>query len=248
MTRTPRVLTFDVVGTLIDFERGMHDSLRALRGPDAPPLDFESFLTAYRGMRNRPDKRLFPEDLEPIYHELAPRFSLPAGNEAARRFVAAAHDWPAFADSVEALARLSRHFRLVAMTNARRWAFAGMEKTLGMPFFDTVTVDDARCEKPDPAFFDRALAKLAPAGFVKADVLHVAQSQFHDIGVARALGYTVCWIERRKAAGGGFGGTVAVEALTAPDYHFHSMAELADLADRGGLVMKTPGAGDPAMI
>ena len=66
--------------------------------------------------------------------------------------------------------------------------------------------------------------------------MHVAQSQYHDIGVARSLGYTVCWIERRKGQPG-FGGTIAVEKLTTPDYHFSTLAELADLAESGGLRM-----------
>lgn len=71
---------------------------------------------------------------------------------------------------------------------------------------------------------------------MQGDILHVAQSQYHDIGIARKLGYTVCWIERRKAIGG-FGGTIAVETLTKPDYHFSTLKELADLADQGGLQM-----------
>ena len=56
----------------------------------------------------------------------------------------------------------------------------------------------------------------------------------HDIGIARRLGYTVCWIERRKGLPG-FGGTQEVSQLTKPDYHFSTLAELADAADAGKL-------------
>ena len=61
------------------------------------------------------------------------------------------------------------------------------------------------------------------------DILHVAQSQYHDIGVARKLGYTVCWIERRRGLKG-FGGTKEAP-ITKPDYHFATLAELADAVD-----------------
>ena len=58
---------------------------------------------------------------------------------------------------------------------------------------------------------------------------HVAQSQYHDIGIARKLGYKVCWIERRQGMAG-FGGTPAVETLTKPDFHFPTLKALADAA------------------
>lgn len=237
MTRKPKVLTFDVVGTLIDFENGMKNALLQILGERGEALDFEEFLTEYRVLRNRSEKKLFPEDLAPIYLTLAGKFCLPTGGGEEEVFVASATSWPAFSDSVDALKRLEKHFHLVAMTNARRWAFDGMDKTLQYPFFKGFTVDDSGCEKPDPRYFTYVLEQLAPDGYTKEDVLHVAQSQFHDIATARELGYTVCWIERRKAVGGGFGGTVAVQELTTPDYHYHTLAELADAADRDELVM-----------
>jgi len=237
MTRKPKVLTFDVVGTLIDFENGMKNALLKILGKEGKTLDFDACLTEYRALRNRPDKMLVPEDLAPIYLILAEKFSLPTWQGEEKAFVQSATSWPAFNDSVEALKRLQKHFHLVAMTNARRWAFDGMDKTLEYPFFKGFTVDESGCEKPDPHYFSYVLEQLAPDGYTKDDVLHVAQSQFHDIGIARELGYTVCWIERRKAVGGGFGGTVAVQELTIPDYHYHTLAELADAADRGELVM-----------
>ena len=66
MTHRPKILTFDVVGTLIDFETGMKNALREILGSKGGVLDFEAFLTEYRALRNRPDKLLFPEDLAPI--------------------------------------------------------------------------------------------------------------------------------------------------------------------------------------
>lgn len=234
MVKFPEALTFDVVGTLIDFETGMIRSLQTLCGKE---IDREAFLTAYRGMRARGKTLPFPEDLKPIYLSLAEQFGLPKEEAYSDAFVLAAKDWPAFSDSVDALERLSRRFKLVAMTNTQRWAFSGMEQTLGLPFYDSVTADDALCEKPAPEFFGFARGRLSRDGILKNTILHVAQSQYHDIGIARKLGYTVCWTERRKGAGG-FGGTIAVDTLTKPDYHFSSMKELADLADRDGLVMK----------
>ncbi len=101
-----------------------------------------------------------------------------------------------------------------------------------MPFDDSVSCDDALCEKPDPNYFAFTRGRLSIRGFKQADNLHVAQSQYHDIGVARKLGYSVCWIERRKGLKG-FGGTKEAP-ITRPDYHFGTLAELADAVDAEG--------------
>jgi putative hydrolase of the HAD superfamily len=137
---------------------------------------------------------------------------------------------PPFADSVEALARLARRYRLVAMTNARRWAFERFEAALDHPFHKGFTTDDTGTEKPDAAFFEHVFADLAKEGLGKGDILHVAQSQHHDIGISRRLGLTNCWIERRHAQRG-YGGTIEPEHFVEPDYHFTSLAGLADAVE-----------------
>src|SRR3954471_9096077 len=113
-----KALTFDVMGTLIDYERGLLDYLHEA-APAARVGDAE-FLAAYREVRASPLALFSPDDLDRVWRELARRFGLPA--QAAAGFRASAADWPAFADSVAALRRLAKHFRLVAATNAQRWA------------------------------------------------------------------------------------------------------------------------------
>lgn len=221
-----KALTFDVVGTLIDFERGMLDYLRAA-APDARISDDE-FLTAYRTARGARDTLFFPDDLERVWRELAPSLGLPV--EAAAGFRQSVAQWPAFPDSVQALRRLKKHFKLVATTNTQRWAVGNFERTLEMPFDWTVTSDDTGCEKPDARYFTWFRDMLARQGIGQAQNLHVAQSQYHDIGIAHELGWCTCWIERR-AGQKGFGGTKAVPAITTPDYHFTTLAQLADAVE-----------------
>ncbi|OIQ72717.1 (S)-2-haloacid dehalogenase 4A [mine drainage metagenome] len=229
--QTFKVLTFDVVGTLIDFERGMLNYLhRAV--PDATLTD-DDFLTAYRHARASVDAGGFPDDLVRVWHAVAPTLGLPDTPALAEGFRNSVSDWPAFVDSVEALQRLHQRFTLVAMTNAQRWALTHFETTLGRPFDDSVSCDDAKCEKPNPEFFAFAHSRLSALGFTRTDNLHVAQSQYHDIGVANSLGLQTCWIERRHGQPG-FGGTLSVPRITTPNYHFHTLAQLADAVQTQG--------------
>ncbi len=233
----PKVLSFDVVGTLIDFESGMLGYLRGACGPAAAGLDDDTILAAYRASRGSKAATRFPDDLRRVYAEIAPELGLPQDEAIADGFARSIEHWPAFPDSVEALQRLKRRFKLVAMTNAQRWALDHMARTLGSPFDDSVTVDEALCDKPDPRFFAFTRGRLSRDGHGLHDILHVAQSQYHDIGVARQLGYTVCWIERRMGKKGSGGTLDAVH--TKPDYHFPSLVALADAVENGAVRMLT---------
>jgi len=223
-----KVLTFDVVGTLIDFERGMLNYLRSA-APNTAVSD-EDFLAAYRKERKSPDVTWYPDDLERVWHAIAPALGLPDSEAIAQGFRDSVADWPAFPDSVAALKRLRQRFKLVTMTNAQAWALKHFAKTLGEPFDMELSCDDALCEKPDARYFAYARGRFEGAwGYKQADNLHVAQSQYHDIGISKQLGITTCWIERRHGLASS-GGTIE-SAQTTPDYHFHTLAELADAVD-----------------
>jgi putative hydrolase of the HAD superfamily len=224
-----KVMTFDVVGTLIDFEKGMLDYLRQ-SGAASPDISNDAILDAYRNSRRQKADR-YPDDLERCYFELVRVLGLKDDIGLARGFRDSVEFWPAFPDSAAALANLGTRYRLVAMTNAQRWAFEYFNRTLGNPFWDSVTVDEVLCEKPDPVFFAFARGRLSGSGYAQHEILHVAQSQYHDIRVAKGLGYTTCWIERRQGFTG-FGGTLAVETLTKPDFHYTTLVELAETSGR----------------
>jgi putative hydrolase of the HAD superfamily len=225
-----KVLTFDVVGTLIDFERGMLDYLHtAVPGTQVSDDDF---LSAYRKARKSEDVTWYPDDLVRVWHVIAAPLGLPDSDALAQGFRDSVARWPAFPDSVEALKRLRKRFKLVTMTNAQAWALAHFAKTLDHPFDLGLSCDDALCEKPDARYFAYARGRFEGAwGYKQADNLHVAQSQYHDIGISKQLGITTCWIERRHAQAGS-GGTIE-SALTQPDYHFHTLKELADAVEAG---------------
>jgi putative hydrolase of the HAD superfamily len=226
-----KVLTFDVVGTLIDFEKGILDAVRAISRKSPEQLSDDQIFAAYlRGREAHPERS--SEVMERVYIALAKELGLPADQRSAEAFQLAALRLPAFSDAPEALRRLRRKFRLVAMTNADRTAYTAYAHALGNPFDDSVTADETGCAKPDRMFFAFNRGRQSAFGYKKEDILHVAQSQYHDIGVARSLGYKVCWIERRQGMKG-FGGTPAVPALTKPDFHFATLKALADAVDAG---------------
>ena len=229
-----KVLTFDVVGTLIDFETGILDYVQT-KAADRGLTDraiLEAYAVAEHHQHHETPRLPFPSMMAPMYREMAATLGLPSAEADVLGFRLSIPRWPAFADSVAALKRLRQRFHLVAMTNSDNWALAHFAATLELPFYDLVTAEMVGWNKPDPQVFAYVRGRLSKDGYGIDDILHVAQSQYHDIAVAKALGYHTCWIERRKGKTGA-GGTPAVALAAVPDYHFGSLAEQADAVDGG---------------
>ena len=231
-----RVMTFDVVGTLIDFETGILDYVQGKAKAAGVKLTDRAILEAYAVAEDRQHHETprlpFPSMMAPMYRDMAKVLGLSGSETDAQGFRLSIPHWPAFPDSIAALKRLRKRFHLVAMTNSDNWALSHFARTLDQPFDDLVTAEMVGWNKPDPQVFAFTRGRLSKEGFEFNDIIHVAQSQYHDIAISKRLGYPTVWIERRKGKQGA-GATPNVQNAVVPDYHFSSLAELADAVDAG---------------
>lgn len=230
-----KVLTISLMGTAVDLETGIRNFVMPLAEASGVALAETAMLEAFawaeeRQMSLTPNLS-FSEMLEPIYIEIAGVLGLPTQGGEAERFRSSVREWPAFPDASNALARLSKHFRLVAFTNADNIAYWSMARNLGEPFADKVTSEDVGVAKPDDKMFAFLRGQQSVHGFTRGDILHVSQSQFHDIALAKEQGFATVWIERRLVKNG-FGATPASASLVKPDFRFRDLAKLADAADK----------------
>ena len=221
-------LTFDVVGTLIDFETGILDWFRPTLKRYGVSKTDEEVLTAFAAVEDRyqretPEKP-FTEMLPLIYRGMTSDWDIGFREEDAESFRDSIRSWPPFPDTVEALGELGTRYRLVAVTNADAWALGHMSANMGDPFQESITCDEVGTNKPSPEVFEYVLEKLAPRGVQKRDVLHTAQSQYHDIAPATGMGFATVWIERRHGKNG-FGATPKPERIATPTFHATSMAD-----------------------
>jgi 2-haloacid dehalogenase len=70
------------------------------------------------------------------------------------------------------------------------------------------------------------IAKLQSLGIAKSEILHTAESLFHDHAPANTLGLASCWIYRRHDQKG-FGATMNPGTTPKYNFRFNSMADLA---------------------
>jgi 2-haloalkanoic acid dehalogenase type II len=135
-------------------------------------------------------------------------------------------DWPAFPDTVAALHALQERYRLVILSNVDRLSFAATQQRLGVTFYAVHTAQDIGTYKPDVANFVYLIERLATDGIEKSEILHVAQSLYHDHAPANRIGLASAWIDRRHDAAG-WGATAPPPQGVRYDFRFESLAELA---------------------
>jgi 2-haloacid dehalogenase len=224
-----RVLTFDCYGTLIDWESGIADALRPLTARVSPAPSRETALAAFARHETAQEaetpRMIYSKLLAAVHRRLAEEWRVPAGDEDHARFGASVPDWPAFADSAPALRYLKHHYKLVILSNVDRESFRGSNRRLGVAFDAVYTAEDIGSYKPDPANFRYMLERLAVLGHGKQDVLHTAQSLFHDHGPARRLGLASAWIDRRHQRQG-WGATMPPPDGAGYDFAFPSLAAM----------------------
>ncbi len=222
-----KVLSFDCYGTLIDWETGIWTALQPLAekaGGKAREAALTRFGHHESAQEHETPSLKYSALLTRVHARLAAEWGVAADPAADQKFGASVGDWPAFPDSAEALAYLKRHFKLVILSNVDRASFAGSNRRLGVAFDAICTAEDIGSYKPDPANFRYLLARLGELGHTPGDLLHVAQSLYHDHAPANAAGLNSAWIDRR-AAEPGWGATP--QSTARYDFRFTSLAELA---------------------
>jgi 2-haloacid dehalogenase len=224
-----KALTFDCYGTLIDWESGMVEALKPLTSRMKQALPRDRILEAHA--RHESSQQAYTpamkysELLAVVFRRLAEEWGVAASWDECQAYGNSVKDWPAFSDSVEALAYLKKHFKLVILSNIDNASFAPSNQRLQIMFDAIYTAQDVGSYKPSDRNFDYMIAKLQSLGIAKSEILHTAESLFHDHAPANKHGLASCWIYRRHDQQG-FGATMNPGATPKHNFRFHSMADL----------------------
>ena len=219
-------LSFDCYGTLIDWQTGILSAVKpvlaglgrrlrdgeiiaafaaAEREAERPPY------TSYKNVQRRvmaamvglPSRMVGGEGLgvgEALHGE-------PDAVDTLDALWCSIPNWPAFPETSVALRRLAARFRLAIVSNIDDDLFAHTQPKLGIVPDVVVTAQQVRSYKPGRAHFDELLRRL---NLRPGQILHVAESRYHDIEPASAIGFPTAWVNRTgrsaSASGPGSGG------------------------------------------
>jgi 2-haloacid dehalogenase len=192
-----RWATFDVYGTLIDWDGGIRATLVRLW----PNADHEALLERYHEL----EPRVQLDGALPYREVMAQALRLLADSEGLELAAEDEQDlgdslpgWPVFPEVPGELQELrDRGWRLALLSNTDPDLLAASREQIGTPVDVTITAAEAGSYKPAPGHWERF--------FERDDVdrerhVHVAASAFHDLGPAAELGFPAVWINRTGEA------------------------------------------------
>ena len=225
-----KVLTLDCYGTLINWETGIFRGLRSLAAKAGAFMLRDEILESFAKHESAQEKEtpamVYSQLLSVVYKRLAKSWGVAVTHEEANTFGASVPDWPEFSDSVEALLYLKKHYRLVILSNVDRVSFRASNARLKIVFDAVYTAQDIESYKPSEQTFEYMLGRLKDDfGLEKPDILHTAQSLFHDHAPANRIGLASAWIDRRHAEKG-WGATPPPPGQPKYDFRFDSMKSL----------------------
>lgn len=223
------VLTFDCYGTLIDWETGIWDALQPILSTHGATMEREAALELYGLLESEIERGEYCEYkavLRGVLEGFGARLGFAPTPAELDGFAHSVQDWPPFPDSPAALVTLHKRYRLAIVSNVDDDLFEHSAQKLGIDFDWVITAQQVRSYKPAPTHFHTALRRI---GLPKAQILHVAQSLFHDIATAKSLGLSTVWVNRRHDNPGA-GATPPTEAT--PDLEVPDLATLARLSAR----------------
>jgi len=188
------IITFDCYGTLLDWESGIAGAFAREAAEDGVTLERDDVLRAYHAtevvieQRYRPYREVLAETATHVAHALG----WPPGSERAGFLAASVPSWKPFPDTNAALQRLrDAGISLGILSNIDDDLLAETRKHFAVDFDLIVTAQQVRSYKPGYAHFETAREVIGTARW-----LHAAQSNFHDIVPANALGIDTAWINR----------------------------------------------------
>ncbi len=227
-----KVLTFDCYGTLIDWESGIWEALQPMLATADNKLGREAALEVFARHESAQEQAtpamVYSELLALVHRYMAEEIGAPANAAFDKAFGRSVPHWPAFADSHHALAYLKQHYKLVILSNVDRASFKASNRKLGVTFDAIYTAEDIGSYKPDPRNFAYLIQHVkSDLGLSPKEVLHTAQSLFHDHAPAGQAGLARAWIDRRQGQSGG-GATMPLAERPQVDFYFPSLSAFAD--------------------
>jgi len=214
-----RWMTFDCFGTLVDWQTGFASAVRPIAGERTDDV-LQAYYAHEAIVERLKPHRSYKEVLVTALARAAQECGVPMSTETARPLAEAWASMPVFDDVEPMLAELRRQgWRLAVLTNCDEDLFALTHKRFRAAFDLVLTAERVRGYKPAPWHF---LGFERITRVDRRDWVHVANSWYHDIAPAQALGIQHVWLDRDLT------GEPGVAALA----HVHSAAQVATAANR----------------
>jgi len=212
-------VTFDVYGTLIDWEKGVTDAFQKEADRDGFTLDKNELIPMFHEVSREVEGgsyELYAEVLRRTAVEMAKRMGWALEPSRAGFLPASVERWPAFREANPQLTRFVKKFQTGLISNVDDKLLGQTRRHINHDYDLVVTAQQVRSYKPDPAHFKDFARRIGG----KKGWVHVASSFYHDGEPCMKDRIPVVWVNRRGEE---------LEGRKKPDAEVSSLLEAAKL-------------------
>jgi len=190
-------VTFDVYGTLIDWETGIWDAFVAEAQRDGFTLSRDELLPMFHEIEREIQSgsyELYAEVLRRTAVEISKRLGWPLEPSRSGFLPDSVQNWPVFKETRPQLEKLAKRYRLGLVSNIDDKLLGQTRRHIPIDFDLVVTAQQVRSYKPEPAHFTECARRMGG----KRGWVHVAASHYHDVAPCVKARVPVIWVNRSK--------------------------------------------------
>ena len=190
-------LTFDVYGTLIDWEDGIYDAFSKEADRDGFTIERDQLIPLFMDTEKEIEGgsyELYAEVLRRVAVRIAKEIGWPLEPSRSGFLPDSVQRWPAFKETNPQLTKLSKKYQTGLVSNIDDKLLGETRRHIPHDFDLVVTAQQVRSYKPDPAHFKECARRIGG----KKGWVHVASSYYHDVEPCIKAKVPVIWVNRRK--------------------------------------------------
>jgi 2-haloacid dehalogenase len=190
-------VTFDVYGTLIDWETGIYDAFAAEAERDGFSIERDTLIPMFHEIERDLEAgsyELYAEVLRRTAVEISNRLGWPLEPSRSGFLPDSVQRWTPFRETKAQLERLSKKYQLGLVSNIDDKLLGQTRRHIPVDFDLVVTAQQVRSYKPDPAHFTECARRIGG----KKGWVHVASSHYHDVDPCVKAKIPVIWVNRKR--------------------------------------------------
>jgi 2-haloacid dehalogenase len=193
----PTFVTFDVYGTLIDWEKGIWDAFSAEADRDGFTIEREEVIPLFMEIEREIEGgsyELYAEVLRRTVVEIAKRLGWPLEPSRSGFLPDSVQRWEPFRETRVQIDKIAKKYNVGLISNIDDKLLGQTRRHLQIDFDIVVTAQQVRSYKPDVAHFNECARRIGG----KKGWVHVASSYYHDIEPCVKAKIPVIWVNRHK--------------------------------------------------
>jgi 2-haloacid dehalogenase/putative hydrolase of the HAD superfamily len=191
-------VTFDVYGTLIDWETGIHQAFKREATRDgfelSEPEDILARFHEYQREIQGGSYELYAEVLRRVALRIAKDIGWPLEPSRSGFLPDSVPRWAPFRETNPQLKKVGAKVQTGLVSNIDDKLLGQTRRHLPHDFDLVVTAQQVRSYKPDPAHFKECARRIGG----KKGWVHVASSYYHDVEPCLKEKVPVIWVNRKK--------------------------------------------------